>query len=56
MLSSKAVNKSDDPTVHATAVANVDKLFQQAILGWTKQDRNDDENFAGIHRFFVPLS
>jgi|GEM_PF-3497308 len=55
MLSSKAVNKPNNLTLRATAVANVDKLFQQAILGWTKQDRNADVNIAEIHRFFVPM-
>ncbi|UUE95361.1 hypothetical protein [Comamonas thiooxydans] len=56
MLSSKAVSKSDSATAHATAVANVDHLFEQAIWGWSKPDRNADTNFEAIHRFFAPMA
>ena len=56
MLSSKAVSKSDSATAHATAVANVDHLFEQAIWGWSKPDRVADTNFEAIHRFFAPMA
>ncbi|WP_314972826.1 PLxRFG domain-containing protein [Comamonas testosteroni] len=56
MLSSKAVSKSESATAHATAVANVDHLFEQAIWGWSKPDRDADTNFEAIHRFFAPMA
>ena len=56
MLSSKAVSKSESATAHATAVANVDHLFEQAIWGWSKPDRDADTNFEAIHRFFAPMT
>jgi len=56
MLSSKAVAKSESATAHATAVANVDHLFEQAIWGWSKPDRAADTNFEAIHRFFAPMA
>jgi len=55
MLSSKAVSKSVSGTAHATAVANVDRLFEQAIWGWSKPDRNADMHLSAIHRFFAPM-
>ena len=56
MLNSKAVGKSETPTLHALAVANIDALFERAILGWSKQDRNADPNIVAIHRFFASLA
>jgi hypothetical protein len=56
MLSSKAVSKSVSGTAHATAVANVDRLFEQAIWGWSKPDRNADMHLSAIHRFFAPMA
>jgi len=55
MLSSTAVNKSENPLVHSMAVANADCLFQRAMLGWSKQDRDNDPGLAAIHRFFAPM-
>ncbi|MBR0212486.1 MAG: hypothetical protein IJQ55_02660, partial [Alphaproteobacteria bacterium] len=55
MLSGKAVAKSSDFNIHLLAVANVDKLFENAIHGWTVQDKNRDTNIAGVQRRFAPL-
>jgi hypothetical protein len=55
MLSEKAVGKSVAPAVHSLAVANLDTLFERAILGWSKPDANRDINIRAIHRFFVPM-
>ncbi len=55
MLSGKAVGKSEDAALHALAVANLDSLFESAIHGWSKQDRDGDQNIKAIHRFFAPL-
>ncbi|BEP54548.1 hypothetical protein GmRootV118_17920 [Variovorax sp. V118] len=55
MLSAKAVNKSETPATHAMAVANADSLFQRAIWGWSKPDRDGDASVRAIHRFFAPL-
>jgi hypothetical protein len=30
-------------------------LFKEAILGETREDRNDNEGIKGIHRFYVPM-
>lgn len=55
MLSSKAVGKSESPASHSFAVANLDQLFERAILGWSKPDLAGDSNIAAIHRFFAPI-
>ncbi|QOF76060.1 PLxRFG domain-containing protein [Variovorax sp. 38R] len=55
MLSAKSVSKSETPATHAMAVANVDALFREAILGWSKPDRGNDPNIRAIHRFFAPM-
>jgi len=55
MLSGSAVNKSESPVVHSMAVANVDSLFERAVLGWSKPDRADDPNIKAIHRYFTPV-
>lgn len=56
MLSAKAVGKSETPQTHAFAVANLDDLFERAILGWNKPDRDGDPNIKAIHRFFTIIS
>jgi hypothetical protein len=56
MLNDKAVKKSETPAVHAMAVANADRLFERAILGWSKPDRDGDANIRAIHRFFAPMN
>ncbi len=56
MLSGKAALKSADSRAHAMAVANADKLFEAAILGWSKPDtQGDGLNIVAVHRFFAPL-
>ncbi|WEL95673.1 LPD38 domain-containing protein [Delftia tsuruhatensis] len=55
MLSSKAVGKSSGAPAHSTAVASVDRLFEGAILGWSKEDRDSNSNLAAVHRFFAPM-
>ena len=55
MLSEKAVDKSAAPALHSVAVANLDGLFERAILGWSKPDAKGDPNIKAIHRFFTPL-
>lgn len=56
MLSSKAVGKSSGAPAHSTAVASVDRLFEGAILGWSKEDRDSNSNLAAVHRFFAPMA
>lgn len=55
MLSTKAVSKSVSPAAQSMAVANVDHLFESAILGWSKRDDHGDKNIGQIHRFFAPM-
>jgi len=55
MLNEKSVGKSETPSSHALAVANLDKLFEKAVLGWSKPDAGGDPNITAIHRFFVPV-
>ncbi len=55
MLSTKAVHKSETPQSHSLAVANIDQLFERAILGWSKRDRDGDPSITAIHRMFAPV-
>jgi len=55
MLSSTSVNKSESPTIHTMAVANLDRLFTEAVFGWSKPDRNNNSGLMAIHRFFAPM-
>lgn len=55
MLSSSAAKKSTSPAEHSLAVANIDELFANAILGWTKADRAGDTNVVAVHRMFAPM-
>jgi len=55
MLSGKAVGKSESPAAHALAVANLDHLYQRAMLGWSKPDAEGNPNVKAIHRFFTPM-
>lgn len=56
MLSAKAVGKSASPAAHSLAVANLDALFERAVLGWSKPDREGNSNISAVHRFFVPMT
>jgi len=55
MLNQKAVGKSESAASHSLAVANLDVLFGNALLGWSKPDFEGDANIASVHRFFAPL-
>ena len=55
MLSMSAVHKSESAAEHSLAVANLDKLFSIAELGWSKTDRGGDPNIKAIHRLFAPM-
>ena len=55
ILSASAVGKSETAQTHSLAVANADVLFESAILGWSKPDKNADPNIVAIHRFFAPM-
>ncbi|GER16668.1 PLxRFG domain-containing protein [Variovorax boronicumulans] len=55
MLSRKAVDKSSSAADQALAVANIDTLFRDAIVGWSKPDNSGDVNVKAIHRLFAPL-
>jgi hypothetical protein len=56
MLHEKAVGKSESPARHAAAVANLDRLFERATLGWSKADAKKDPNVVAVHRFFAPIN
>lgn len=49
MLSNKAVSKSETASDHASAIANLDIIFEGATLGWSKPDRNKDTNIQAIN-------
>ena len=55
MISNSAAVKSVNSELHALAVANVDELYQNAIYGWRKTDRDNSPDIAGIHRLFATL-
>ncbi|NMG64394.1 hypothetical protein GPA19_05465 [Azoarcus indigens] len=55
MLSQSAVGKSTSAFDQSLAVANLDHLFNNAVFGWTKPDRDSDPNIVGVHRFFAPM-
>lgn len=43
------------PAIHSLAVANLDSLFERAVLGWSKPDAKGDANIKTIHQFFAPV-
>ena len=55
MLSEKAVSKSESAESHAFSVANLDQLFERAVLGWSKPDSEGSPNIIAIHRYFAPV-
>jgi hypothetical protein len=58
MVSSEAVNASVSPELHFLAVANADKLFQNAIEPW-KFELNVQKNNDGLkerHYLFAPMA
>jgi hypothetical protein len=55
MLHRKAVAQSTSPAEHALAVANLDQLFERAVLGESHPDKNRNPNIKQIHRWYAPL-
>ncbi|EFI61336.1 MULTISPECIES: PLxRFG domain-containing protein [Comamonas] len=55
MLSRKAVEQSTNARDQSMAVANVDRLYEAALFGWSKEDRDSNSNLKAIHRFFAPI-
>lgn len=55
MLSRKAVEQSTNARDQSMAVANVDRLYEAAMFGWSKEDRDSNSNLKAIHRFFAPI-
>lgn len=55
MVSGKASKQSSSVQDHLTAVANIDQLFENAVLGWTEPHKTDDPNIANVQRLFAPL-
>ncbi len=55
MRSGKAVEKSDNPHIHAIAMLNVDKLFEKALLGVCHKDRKNTGGILQMHRFYVGM-
>jgi len=55
MLSKKAVAKSSSPSDQALAVANLDKLFAEALYGWSKPDDKGSISLKAVHRLFAPM-
>ena len=55
MLSKSAVKKSISPEAQALAVANIDRLFENAELLESKLDRNGVPDIKAIHRYYAPM-
>ena len=50
MISERAVKKSVSPSIHAIAVANVDKLFESASVHTTHSDTHERGTVKQVHR------
>jgi hypothetical protein len=55
MTSGKAVAKSVSTEDHALAVANADKLFENAELDHSHPDKHGELTIAAIHRYVAPM-
>lgn len=55
MLSASAARKSVSAEDHALAVANVDKLFEAAVLDHSHTDARAEPTIVAIHRFMAPM-
>jgi hypothetical protein len=55
MLSESAAKKSSSPEDHALAVANLDRLFANAVEGWSKRRDSDPSDLLTVHRMFAVL-
>lgn len=55
LLSGKAHTKSTNLDEHLLAVAHIDYLFVNSVLGWVEPDKNNDSNIAGVYKLFASL-
>jgi hypothetical protein len=55
MLSQSAVRKSDTESAHAFAVANLDRLFEEAIRTHSGPDEKGSIHIAAMHRYHTPF-
>ena len=55
MVSQSAARKSISPQAHAFSVANLDRLFKNAIRTHSGVDRDNDPNILAMHRYFSPI-
>lgn len=55
MLSGKASNKSVNEEIHAIAVANADKLFENSVFAWQSGYKNDSPDIEAVHRTIAPM-
>lgn len=54
MLSKSEVSKSISPQVHTAAVANIDYLYENSVLGETHEDRKGG-GLESVHRYVAPM-
>ncbi|MDR0577972.1 MAG: hypothetical protein LBI87_10660 [Candidatus Accumulibacter sp.] len=55
MASESATIKSVSPESHALAIANADKLFENATLDYPTGDKRAEPTIAAIHRLYAPM-
>lgn len=55
MTSQSATGKSVSVEAHAFAIANLDRLFENAIRTHSGPDERGDSNLAAVHRYYAPF-
>lgn len=55
MTSKKAVEKSTNLADHSLAVANADKLFENAVLNRSHPDSKGEATIQAMHRYVAPM-
>jgi hypothetical protein len=55
MASQKAGDKSTSMMDHALAIANLDKLFENAVLDHSHPDSKGEPTIRAIHRYIAPM-
>lgn len=55
MLSGKAEHKSVSKEIHALAVANADRLFENSVFAWQSNYKNDSPDIEAVHRAIAPM-
>ncbi|WP_341714434.1 hypothetical protein [Limnobacter sp.] len=55
MASQKAGDKSTSMLDHALAIANLDKLFENAVLDHSHPDNKGEPTIRAIHRYIAPM-